>query len=60
MHNWWYVATRDFACAVETDGVGNIVMTPPILRRFQGQRLADLALWIATKHGGGIWPLDAS
>jgi hypothetical protein len=44
---WWYVTTRRWTCAVETDNWKPFVIraTPPLLRGFRGQPLRHLVKW---------------
>lgn len=43
-HHW--LSTRRMTVCVEVNNVGVIVDAPPVVKRFIGQRLSNLAKWM--------------
>ena len=48
---YWYLSSKQMTVGVETDKTGRIVNSAPIVKKFIGQPLANLEVWMK-KQGG--------
>lgn len=48
---WYWLSNVKMTVAVKTDENDNIVESAPIVRRFTGQNLENLAMWMNRQKG---------